>query len=113
MRRAAAIYCIVVLGMLFLPQYSYGASEADIRSTIGDMVDLLYKSRNKDGIWDNPEGRGHSHGGKTSIAVLALLSAGESYQNPKLVPAIKWLKKIDMTGDLPNFIEIACLGEAA
>lgn len=106
MTRAAFICSILVLVAFFTPRLSYGATEADVRATIDDMVDMLYRGRNDDGIWDVKNGHGHSHGGKTAMAVLALLSAGESYQNPKLVPAIKWLKRVEMTGTYPISIRL-------
>jgi hypothetical protein len=37
-------------------------------------------------------------GGSTAVAVYALLASGEDPQDPKLAPAIKWLKTADMIG---------------
>jgi hypothetical protein len=52
-----------------------------------------------DGTWESEYG---SHGdqktGATALAVYALLSAGDSHQDSRLIPAITYLKKTDTTG---------------
>lgn len=76
----------------------HAATEKEVRGTMRELVRYIYSERNNDGIWENKHGSGHSFGGPTSMAVLALLSAGESYQNPKIKPAIEWLKQANLTG---------------
>src|ERR1051325_130750 len=59
-------------------------------------VDAIYGARNKSGHWDaresDPGGEDREFAGTTALAVYALLAAGESPENPKLKPALNWLK---------------------
>jgi len=69
----------------------------------------LYKQQGKDGTWETAPTRilnrpilndteGGQWGGLTALSTYALLASGESSKNPKLVPAIEWLKKAEIEG---------------
>lgn len=73
----------------------------DIQRMIRDLSNLIYDSRT--GVhWDetetDPTGADRVFGGNTALAVYALLAAGESPDNPKLKPAIDWLRKAKVHG---------------
>ena len=74
----------------------------DIQTFIRDLIAFLYASQNARGHWDekesDPEGTDYAFAGTTSLAVYALLAAGESPQHPKLKPAIEWMKKAKVSG---------------
>jgi hypothetical protein len=94
---------------------------------------LLY-AKLKNGNWetvpkrdpalDRASSAGGQWGGRTAIAVYALLAAGEDPQDPKLKPAIEWLKTADIIGTyalsmrcqvwlmLPRTLETRKLAEA-
>jgi hypothetical protein len=75
---------------------------AQVERFIGDVVAALYTAQNAHGHWDSkdadPNADDRNFAGTTSLCVYALLAAGESPQNPKLKPAINWLKKARISG---------------
>lgn len=77
-----------------------GAQPTDeqVELAIGQIVERLYSLRNEQGLWDPPQGGGGDYGGRTALATYALLTAGESYQSPRLGPAVEFLKEAPMTG---------------
>lgn len=85
-----------------------GAAQAQvtdeiIQERIDGLVERIYRARYPHGTWDPPnEGSGHvfgqNWGGTTAIMTFALLTAGESYQNPRLRPAIEFLKEAELRG---------------
>ena len=86
-----------------------GASAAEVEAAISKAKRWLY-SQQKDGNWelqqnspkqpypDNNKSDGGQWGGRTAIAVYALLDAGESARDEKLAPAIEFLKKAHIEG---------------
>lgn len=97
---------VMFLTALFLisPLGSFSTSadvtDDEVREGIRKLVNAIYKARNQHGVWDTvdkqkAEDKGeivhNSWGGLTSLYTYALLSAGESYQNPKLTKAIEFL----------------------
>lgn len=79
-------------------------SDRQVRRTIDRLIERLYQERNSDGLWgdlppgDNNRARNDHHGGETALVVYALLMAGESYQDPRLQPAIEFLDRLKMRG---------------
>ena len=79
-------------------------TDAEVQRAIQRGIESLYNDQNKDGHWDTmnfEKAEGHNrsqYGGRTALAAYALLTAGESYQDPKLNKAIKFLEEIEMTG---------------
>jgi len=92
--------CTVLLGG---PRLAFGGTDQQIQRTIDRLVEKLYEARNEHDLWgDEPleegESPGRHHGGHTALVTYALLMAGESYQDPKLQPAIKFLRRTRMNG---------------
>ena len=75
---------------------------ADVQRMIRDLIHVIYESRTRGVHWDDleedPQQQDHTFGGHTALAVYALLAAGESPDNPKLKPAIAWLRKAKIHG---------------
>ncbi|MDY7110568.1 MAG: DUF4159 domain-containing protein [Planctomycetota bacterium] len=78
-------------------------TDAHVRKAIDAMVEALYDLKKPERFWD-PQTWGDEHGSKyqvggyTALAVLALLSSGESYQNPRLRDAVAYLEHYPMEG---------------
>jgi hypothetical protein len=76
-----------------------GADLARIDASIQRAVNYLY-SVQKDGLWEIAPAKGPyaanigHYGGLTAIATYALLAAGESPHDPKLVKAVDFLKQL-------------------
>ena len=119
---ARAVLSVVVLSMLTaLPARGQtppaptapAVSPDDVDKAIKKAKDYLY-AQQKDGIWEDASKRteqppkadwkwtanvsGGQWGGKTALAVLALLAGGESPQSDKLAPAVQFLMKADIIG---------------
>lgn len=66
---------------------------ADVDRAIRKGVKYLISRQNEDGSWPVDDEDRDDEGGRTALATLALLSAGESHQSPAVAKAIEWLKK--------------------
>ena len=97
----------VMVGVMLSPSQSYGQggglSRKAVENAIDKAVKYLFAAQNDQGTWDLPErGEGHMHGhnwgGITALATYALLAAGESYQQEKMISALKFLAKADIHG---------------
>src|SRR5829696_4030937 len=85
----------------------FAATPEQVDQSIKKAVDWLY-AKQKDGTWEEvparkPDGKvwsvsGGQWGGETALAVYALLAAGESPQDERLVKPIEFLKKADLIG---------------
>ena len=84
-------------------------TDEHIVKAIDVLVDELYRQQRKNRFWDptTPELKADGGGWKmmdpqkpgwTALAVLALLHAGESYQEPRLRSAIRHLQNVEMLG---------------
>ncbi|MHC4996734.1 MAG: hypothetical protein ACYTGQ_16975, partial [Planctomycetota bacterium] len=78
-------------------------TDHEIRRAIDLLVGALYGAQNQAGLWDSPvpdleDRAARNHGGLTALATYALLTAGQSYQDPRLRPAIEFLRRVNMTG---------------
>lgn len=91
--------------ILLTASRSLAANPDQVDDMLHKAVDYLY-SRQTDDNWEQSPTRRQSGdtvvttqwGGLTSLAVYALLSAGENPQNPRLAPAIEFLKTADIQG---------------
>jgi hypothetical protein len=77
-------------------------TEAHVRAAIDAIVDDLYQRKHATRFWDPekaPPGTSTKQGGGyTALTVLALLYAGQSYQDPRLHDAIDYLAAYEMEG---------------
>ncbi|MFG0328454.1 MAG: DUF4159 domain-containing protein [Phycisphaerales bacterium] len=82
----------------------------EVEWAIEALIDGLYRLQQKSGTWErqfSSPSMAHlnSHsGGQTAMAALALLMAGQSYQEPRLQPAIDFL-----TGDRTDYTYVRSL----
>jgi hypothetical protein len=96
-------------GAIFASARPAGAATGkEVQEAIDRAKAFLYKEQKGDNWEEVPapdpnEGarsvRGQQWGGLTSMAVYALLAAGEKPTAPKLAPAIEWLKKAKIHGE--------------
>jgi hypothetical protein len=93
-RIAAILICI------FTCTSQAGVDPKQVDDAINKAKQWLY-AQQKDGHWERPLRQGE-HGdqttGHTALAVYALLSAGESHQDPRIQHAVQYLLKNDATG---------------
>jgi len=95
---------LIGFGVLVLTAMaSAQVTDAQVEAGINKLKAYLYRTQNNAGHWDAPQpGQGHvagtNHGGQTALITYALLTAGESYQSPKLRRAIEFLSRVDMQG---------------
>ncbi len=77
-------------------------NDAHIRLAIRAMVDELYARRDAARFWEPARYESSvdsgQAGGFTALAVLALLYAGESYQDPRLREAVAYLENLGLNG---------------
>ena len=78
---------------------SRAATPAQIRSAIEKAKSNLYDIQLKDHTWEfDHASHGDQKTGQTALAVYAANVLGESRQDPRLIPAIEYLKKTETTG---------------
>src|SRR5688500_1204649 len=85
----------------------HAATPEEVDARVKKAVDWLY-AKQKDGTWETAPARdaagkvwsvsGGQWGGRTGLVTIALLSAGESPQDERLVPAIEFVKKAELVG---------------
>lgn len=77
-------------------------SDEHIQKAIQALTQKLYSLKHAQRFWEPervpPDEDTHQAGGYTALAVLALLHAGESYQEPRLADAIEFLSACPMEG---------------
>ncbi|MCC7349234.1 MAG: DUF4159 domain-containing protein [Phycisphaerales bacterium] len=101
MRLCRITFAIVLIGSVC----SHAANPRQVELMLDKGVEYLY-SRQKEDNWEQSAFRQQSGdpsvttqwGGLTSLAVYALLSAGQSPQNPRLAPSIAFLKQARIEG---------------
>jgi len=85
-----------------------GVSDADVVASMKQGIDFLLRTR-KDDNWETakPGGQGNQYGGKTALALYALLHAGESllddeqyaaklhWRSNEMKPSVEWLSKVE------------------
>src|SRR3989440_12157209 len=94
--RGACAFVIVLVACAFAAS---AATTKQVDDAIAKAKTWLYKQQLPDGTWEIPfEEHGDQKTGQTALVLYALLSAGESHQDPRLAKAIEYLKKTDTTG---------------
>lgn len=92
--RAGAVRCLL-LGALCVPQLAQAQQSVPVTDqTVDDAIRkgvAWIKSQRKDDNWDHLGTEGRFHGGETSLALLALLTAGEDPQQNDMAASLKWL----------------------
>jgi hypothetical protein len=82
-------------------------TDQQVQATIKKIVERLYALQNERGTWDPEQPAsgpdhvfGTNYGGTTALVTYALLTAGESYQSPRLRRAVEFLasEKTPMNG---------------
>lgn len=99
----------VVVALISVNAASARVTDEQVRQAIQRNIDALYALQNDRGTWDPPDPAaageaesahvyGTNYGGTTALVTYALLTAGESYQSPRLRRAIDFLSKTEMNG---------------
>lgn len=78
-------------------------TDDQIDRAINELVERLYAAQNPQGLWigawpKDDSIHGLQYGGNTALVLYALITAGESYQNPKLQRAIEFMQEAKMAG---------------
>ena len=76
-------------------------TDEHVRRAIEAIVDELYERHDPVTHWEPgavPGGESNQRGGYTALTVLALLTAGERYQDPRLHDAIRYLEDLATDG---------------
>jgi hypothetical protein len=108
--RTAVVGLVLICSVVFAP-VTGAATPQQIEQSIERAKKWMYGEQ-KEGNWEKaqtpqPPGEGRypgqdvtvgQWGGTTALVVYALLAAGESPQDPKLQPAIEFLKKAEIGG---------------
>lgn len=85
----------------------HAADPQTVQTSIDHAKAFLYKDQKPNGSWEESETptgdqawtfTGGQFGGRTAMAVYALLASGEANQDPRLVRAIDWLRKLQTEG---------------
>ncbi|MHC4589781.1 MAG: hypothetical protein ACYTAQ_10705, partial [Planctomycetota bacterium] len=79
-------------------------TDEQVQAATRAIVEELYRAKDPQRFWDPPSwdpdrhGQRAQAGGYTALAVLALLHAGESYQDPRLRDAVAHLEQAPLAG---------------
>jgi hypothetical protein len=77
-------------------------TDEHVRRAIAAIVEELYRRKDPERFWNPvslPTGESaRQEGGYTALTVLALLTAGESYQDHRLRDAVMYLERLEMRG---------------
>lgn len=105
--RALAFVAALISCVAFAPAQAVVSAE-QVQQSLRRGCDWLYSTQREDGTWEkgnapNPGGRENDHdggqfGGRTALAVYALLASGEKHDDPRLTKAIDFLKRTEITG---------------
>ncbi len=97
----------VAVFVLFFASMSFAASPAAVEKSINLAKEWLYKQQ-QNGNWEESQAvekkanaqspKGGQFTGRTALAVLALLSSGESSQDPRIKSAVDFLLKTPTQG---------------
>lgn len=91
--RGSAFWWLVFAVGAFLPKCGFSAISAeDVQRSIERGGDYLVQQQNNNGHW--PE-IGNFPGGVTALCTLALLSSGDSPDDPHIVSALDYLRKLN------------------
>jgi len=105
--RFLALACVPVA--LIASHPAAAATPEQVDAALQKGKDHLYKKMDPKQFWeevpmmDEKEGshsvKGRQWGGLTAISVYALLASGEKHLDPKLAPAVEWIKKQRIIGN--------------
>ncbi len=101
---AAAVTSVVLLSPTVAGQDSITAAtltDEHVQRAIGAIVQELYARKDPVRFWEPtklPTGESKQRGGYSALVVLALLSAGETFQDPRLRDAVSYLETVGMDG---------------
>ncbi len=105
---AFTILCVVlplICGRVVFAQSQSAVSsltDTQIQKAIDALVAELYERKNPNRFWEPekplPGDSTRQRGGYTALTVLALLTSGQTYQDPKLRDAIDYLSTFSMEG---------------
>lgn len=76
-------------------------TDEHVRLAMTAIVQELYERKDPVRFWEPaklPTGQSKQTGGYTALTVLALLSAGQTFQDPRLRDAVSYLERVDMDG---------------
>ena len=79
-------------------------TDATVQAAVRAIVHELYRRHDAEHFWDPPswnpdrDGQVSQIGGYTPLVVLAMLHAGESYQDPRLRAAVDHIARANLTG---------------
>ncbi|MHC4415486.1 MAG: hypothetical protein ACYS0G_09400 [Planctomycetota bacterium] len=76
-------------------------TDEHVQKAIGAIVEDLYARKDPTSFWEParvPTGESRQTGGYTALTVLALLHAGQTYQDPRLRDAVASLEQAEMDG---------------
>jgi hypothetical protein len=98
-KRESSRWIVVIVAVsLTFPGWGQAIPPEFIDRTISLAKTWIYKEQKGDN-WEKPiEMHGDQKTGQTALAVYALLTAGESRQDPHIVSAVEYLRKTDTTG---------------
>ena len=86
------------------PITAQSLADDHVQRAIKAIIAELYDRKDPEHFWDpvrwnsTTHGQKAQQGGYTALAVFALLSAGESYQDERLIDAITWLETAGLSG---------------
>ena len=98
---------VLLLGCLASASTARAATPEQTRASIRKAVEFLYAQQNAQGNWEQNQQRttnkhadinGAQWGGGSAQALLALLAAGESPQDPRIQKAAQWVGQADIIG---------------
>ncbi len=111
------LICLVGVAMpMNSTAWAQEVTQADIDRTIDELQKYLYSKQDpEDGAWygkyhkkgDDPI-KNKNVGGPTAIATLALLSSGESMQDPRIAKSLEWLAEAEMMGTYALSLRAHC-----
>lgn len=101
-------WILPLLAFCIFASTSFAASPEAVDQAISKGKAFIYKNQKPSGSWEDTEKAddtaaanylsGGQYGGKTVMCTYALLASGEPHQDPRLVKALDWLKKLDAKG---------------
>ena len=99
-----ATLCVLMLAPPLAAQDSITAAnltDEHVQLAMSAMVQELYERKDPVRFWEPsklPTGESKQAGGYTALTVLALLSAGQTFQDPRLRDAVSYLERVGMDG---------------
>ncbi len=99
MRQSIVALMILAMGLACLPAAAQQEFGDEINAAIDQGVAFLWRLQKDDGSWPQYGGGQHSdHGvGATALVVYALLEAGESAQDERIIKALEYLRKAEVS----------------